>query len=81
MLWGPVTELQDQHPGLEVVMAEVSAAGSAVSVSTAEAKSEKIKNALNKIKKKKKGNNRTSLFPFQLGKKSSGKQYHLTYSY
>lgn len=62
------------------MMAEVSAAGSAVSVSTAEAKSEKIKNALNKIKKKK-GNNRTSLFPFQLGKKSSGKQYHLTYSY
>lgn len=34
------------------MMAEVSAAGSAVSVSTAEAKSEKIINALNKIKKK-----------------------------
>lgn len=63
MLWGPVTELQDQHPGLEVVMAEVSAAGSAVSVSTAEAKSEKIKNALNKIKKKKKAITELVFFP------------------
>lgn len=48
MLWGPATEQQDQHPELEVVKAEVSAAVSAVSVSTAEAKREKITNALSK---------------------------------
>lgn len=49
--------------------AGVSAAVSAVSVSTAEAKREKITNALNNnffFKSKK----QTSLFPFQLGKKN-----------
>lgn len=56
------------------MMAEVSAAGSAVSVSTAEAKSEKIINALNKIKKKKrKAITKLVFFPFP--------SLHLTYSY
>lgn len=48
MQLGPVTERQDQHPGLEVVKAEVSAAVSAASVSTAEAKREKT-TTLNKM--------------------------------
>lgn len=47
MRLGPVTEQQDQHPGPEVAKAEVSAAVSAASVSTAEAKREKT-TALNK---------------------------------
>lgn len=46
MRLGPVTEQQDQHPGLEVAKAEVSAAVSAASVSTAEAKRENITTAL-----------------------------------
>lgn len=48
MQLGPVTERQDQHPGLEVVKAEVSAAVSAAFVSTAEAKREKTTTPLNK---------------------------------
>lgn len=61
--------------------AEVSAAVSAVSVSAAEAKREKITSTLNKtfLKQKYKAQNR--LFPFHLVKKLPGMKYHLTYGY
>lgn len=69
MLWGLVTERQDQHPGLGAVKAEVSAAVFVVSVSTAEAKREQNKSIKQYILLKRKKKTTQQVFFLLIRKK------------